>query len=146
MAKWIRYQLCKRIFLHCGKNVNIERFAYFGNGFKIEIGNNSGVGVHCSIPNDIIIGNDVMMGPHCFILSVNHCFSETDIPMNLQGFQKAKRTVIDDDVWISRNVTMTPGRHISRGSIIGACCLLCKDFPEYSIVGGNPSSLIKKRK
>lgn len=40
---------------------------------------------------------------------------------------------------------MTPGRNIKRGSIIGAGGLLCKDFPEYSIIGGNPSKLIRSR-
>lgn len=28
-------------------------------------------------------------------------------------------------------------------SIIAACTYMCKDFPEYSITGGNPSKLIK---
>ena len=35
---------------------------------------------------------------------------------------------------------------IKKGSIIGARCLLTKSFPEYSIIGGNPSKLIRSRK
>ena len=68
--------------------------------------------------------------------------------MNEQGFQSNEnvQTIIEDDVWIGMNVLMTPGRHIRTGSIVGAGCLLCKDFPEYSIIGGNPSKLIKTRK
>lgn len=85
------------------------------------------------------------MGPNCFILSQNHDFSRTEIPMRLQGFRERARTIIEDDVWIGRDVLMTPGRTIKRGTIIGARCLLCKDFPEYSIVGGNPSRLIRYR-
>lgn len=57
-----------------------------------------------------------------------------------------KQTIIEDDAWIGRDVTMTPGRTIKKGSIIAACTMLTKDFPEYSIVGGNPSKLIKSRK
>ena len=60
-------------------------------------------------------------------------------------FTEKKTTIIEDDVWIGQNVYITPGRHIKKGTIIGACCLLCKDFPEYSVVGGNPSKLIKSR-
>ncbi len=146
-GKYIRYQLCRRIFKKCGKNVNIERRACFGSGRDIEIGDNSGLGIRCVVPSNTKIGNNVMMGPNCYILHNNHRFDRIDIPMNQQGFQSKGnvQTIIEDDVWIGREVTMTPGRHISRGTIVGACCLLCKDFPEYSVIGGNPSKLIKSR-
>ncbi len=146
-SKRLRYMCVKKIFKSCGKNVNIERKAHFGSGRNIVIGNNSGLGENCNIPSNTIIGENVMMGPNCYIIKYNHSFSCTDIPMNQQGFQSEEnvQTVIEDDVWIGMNVLMTPGRHISRGSIIAAGCLLCKDFPEFSIVGGNPSKLIKTR-
>lgn len=41
---------------------------------------------------------------------------------------------------------IAPGRHIKKGSIIAMGCILTKDFPEYSIIGGNPSQLIRNRK
>ena len=145
-GKFVRYHICKRIFKKCGKNVNVERLATFGNGFNIEIGNNSGIGIRANIPNDTIIGNDVMMGPNTYILALNHAFSSTDITIREQGFTECKQTIIEDDCWIGRDVLMTPGRTIKTGSIIAAGCVLCKDFPEFSIVGGNPSKLIKNRK
>jgi maltose O-acetyltransferase len=144
-GKFVRYHICKRIFKKCGNNVNVERLATFGKGFNIEIGDNSGIGINAHIPNNTIIGNNVMMGPNVYILSGNHEFGRTDIPMIEQGLQLDKRTFIEDDCWIGRNVLMTPGRTIKKGSIIAAGCVLCKDFPEYSIVGGNPSKLIKSR-
>lgn len=145
LSKFIRYQLCKRIFKSCGKNVNVERRASFGTGRNIEIGDNSGIGIRACIPSNTIIGENVMMGPNCYILPSNHQFDRIDIPMMRQGNTMAKVTIIEDDVWIGRNVTCTPGRTVKKGSIIGACTLLCKDFPEYSIVGGNPAKLIKSR-
>ena len=63
-----------------------------------------------------------------------------------QGYSEPKQTIIEDDVWIGRNVTFTPRRHVAKGSIVAACTVLCKDFPAYSIIGGNPSKLIKNRK
>jgi maltose O-acetyltransferase len=143
--KWIRYQLVRRIFAYCGKNVNVERRANFGSGRDIMIGDNSGLGTRCNIPSDTIIGNNVMMAPDCHILPYNHRFDSIEIPMCQQGALEKKQTVIEDDVWIGMNVTMTPGRHISKGTIVGTCCVLTKDFPEYSVVGGNPSKLIKSR-
>ena len=59
--KAFRYLLCNHIFDYCGKNVNVEHGANFGNGFGIRIGDNSGLGVNCLVPNDLIVGNNVMM-------------------------------------------------------------------------------------
>jgi len=146
VGKKIRYILCKRIFLKCGKNVNIEKGAVYGSGEYIQIGDNSGMGINSVIPDGSIIGSNVMMGPNCFVHSRNHLFDRTDIPMIKQGFTERKPVIIDDDVWIGRDVTIMIGRHISRGSIVAANCVLTKDYPEYSVIGGNPSRLIKQRK
>lgn len=145
ISKKIRYVICRRIFKSCGPNVNIERMASFGSGLRIEIGENSGIGVGCHIPSDTKIGKNVMMGPNCHILSRNHAFERVDISIREQGFTPPRQTVIFDDVWIGRDVLMTPGRTIRTGSIIAAGTILCKDFPEYSIIGGNPSRLIRSR-
>lgn len=40
---------------------------------------------------------------------------------------------------------MTPGRHVSKGTIVAMGSVLTKDFPTYSIVGGNPAIFIKSR-
>lgn len=86
-----------------------------------------------------------MMGPNCYIFSTNHAFDRRDISMIQQGHTIRKQTIIEDDVWIGRNVIFTPGRIVKKGSIIAAGCVLSKDFPEYSIIGGNPSRLIRNR-
>ena len=145
IAKKVRYRLCRHIFKSIGENVNIEKGAQFGKGDAIRIGNNSGIGINAVIPNGSVIGNDVMMGPNCFVHHRNHSFSRTDIPMRMQGFTDSKPVIIDDDVWIGRNVTIMVGRHIHKGTIIGANSVVTKDFPPYSIIGGNPAILIRSR-
>lgn len=145
ISKYIRYMLVKGIFKKCGKHVNVERGVVFGRGTDIEIGDWSGIGVNAVIPSTSKIGKYVMMGPNCYVLDLNHRYDEIDKPMCFQGWTAKKTLIIEDDVWIGRNVLMTPGRTIKKGSIIAAGCVLCKDFPEYSVVGGNPSKLIKSR-
>ena len=54
-------------------------------------------------------------------------------------------TVIGNDVWIGYNVTFMPGVHVGDGAIIGTNALVTKDVEPYSIVGGNPAKLIRKR-
>lgn len=141
-----RRMCCKHIFKKCGKSINVERGAFFGKGVDIEIGDYSGIGINANIPGDTIIGDYVMMGPNVTIFPHNHEYADTSIPMMFQGNTPKVKTIIGNDVWIGQNVIMTPGRKIANGSIIGTGCVLTKDFPEYSIVGGNPARLLKSRR
>lgn len=146
ISRKFRYWCCKHLFKKIGNVANIERHAFFGTGINIEMGNYSSLGINCHIPNDTIIGDYVMMGPNCYIFKKQHNCSRTDIPMVLQGNSKPKQTVIGNDVWIGRDVMMSPGRHIADHSIIAMRCVLTKDFPEYSVVGGCPCRVLKNRK
>ena len=147
LSKKFRGVICKHIFKYCGKNVNIERMAWFGTGKDIEIGDNSGIGINAHILNNTIIGNNVMMGPNCYMLESTHLFDRTDITMIEQGVKKERdKVIIGNDVWIGRDVMIIGSREIKTGSIVAARCVLTKTFPEYSIIGGNPSKLIRSRK
>ena len=53
--------------------------------------------------------------------------------------------VIGNDVWIGNSVTIMSGVTIGDGAIIGTNALVTKDVAPYTIVGGNPAKLIRKR-
>lgn len=144
-SKRFRYFLCRNIFDYCGKNVNIERMVMFGSGFRIRIGDNSGIGMHSTVCSDIEIGNNVLMGPENFFLTFNHAFRDKKRTVKSQGYQCRKKTIIGDDVWIGRECLFTPGRTIATGTVIAARTVVCKDFEPYAIIGGNPSRKIGER-
>jgi virginiamycin A acetyltransferase len=54
-------------------------------------------------------------------------------------------TVIGNDVWFGNSVTIMPGIKIGDGAIIGTNSVVTKDVEPYSIIGGNPAQLIRKR-
>ena len=145
-SKRLRGWACKHIFESCGTNPDINRKAYFGKGDRIRLGDNSGLGVNCFILNGSIIGDNVMMGPNFYAFAVNHKHDRVDIPMNQQGFTPKRPITIGNDVWIGRDVKVMPGLHIPDGSILAAGCILTKNFPEYSIIGGVPGKILKSRK
>lgn len=64
----VRIFCVKHIFKRCGKISTIETHAYFGNGCEIEMGDGSRIGANNHIPNNIKIGNDVMMGPDIYVI------------------------------------------------------------------------------
>ncbi|WP_397445280.1 CatB-related O-acetyltransferase [Polaribacter sp. R77954] len=54
-------------------------------------------------------------------------------------------TIIGNDVWIGYDATIMPGVSIGDGAIVASKSIVTKDVEPYSIVGGNPARLIKKR-
>jgi len=54
-------------------------------------------------------------------------------------------TVIGNDVWIGYRASIMPGVTIGDGCIIGSYSVVTRDVPPYSIVGGNPATLIRPR-
>ena len=110
------------------------------------MGDYSGIGANTQIPSNTIIGKNVIISRNVFILNRNHRFDDIHVPINDQGFLPSKQTIIEDDCWIGLRCIMTPGRIVKTGTIVGMGAVLTKDFPEYSIVGGNPAHLIKSRK
>jgi len=111
-------------------------------------------------------GDKLIIGKFCaiaegvtFIMNgANHCMNGiTTYPFSIfrSGWEKVTPsldelpfkgdTVIGNDVWIGQNVTIMPGVKVGDGAIIAANSNATKDVEPYSIVGGNPAKLIRKR-
>lgn len=144
----LRHLCVRHIIKKCGKHVNIHRHAFFGTGKNIELGDYSDMGSDCHLPNDIKIGDHVMMGPRCYILPQDtHDISNLTIPMNMQGrVLKPGHTVIGNDVWIGREVMIIGGGNkIGNHCVVGARAVVAKNIPDWAIVAGNPVRIIRFR-
>lgn len=53
--------------------------------------------------------------------------------------------IIESDVWIGCNVTILKGVTIGKGSVVAAGAVVTKSCPPYSVIGGVPAKVIKKR-
>ena len=138
-------RFCGRWMLaDCGKRVNIEKNATFSA--KVTLGDDSGIGINAKIYGTCHIGRCVMMGTDVTIITRNHCFERTDVPMMEQGFEAELPVCIGDDVWIGDRVLILPGVHIGNGCIIAAGAVVTKDVPDYAIAAGVPAQVIRMRK
>ena len=132
-----------------GKNAIIRPSNIYGGpiGDGLEIGNNSNIGpfnyIGCS--GKITIGNNVMLGPRVSIYAENHVFDNTELTIKEQGVKK-QFVIIEDDCWIASNVVILSGVTIGQGSVIAAGAVVTASIEPYSIVGGVPAKLIKKRR
>ena len=140
--------------VHLGNNVTICHGAeirpsgfYGGNlGWGLKVGDYSSIGsnsyIGCS--GKIVIGNNVMIGPHCTMIAENHNFSRTDIPMNKQGVSN-KGIEIKDDVWIGANVTILDGVTVASGCVLAAGVVVTKSTEPNGVYAGVPARRIKER-
>ena len=112
---------------------------------KITIGDFSGVGIDCNVGGSVTIGDHVMMGPECVLLSHNHRFDRLDIPMCQQGFSEEQPIHIGNDVWIGTRAIILPGVTVGDHSVVGAGAVVTKDVPPYAVVGGVPAKILKMR-
>ena len=136
---------CGKLMLEqCGRRVNIEKNAMFS--YKVSLGDYSGIGVNAKIYGRCVIGSHVMMGEDCTIITRNHQFSRTDVPMMDQHFAEESPVVIGKDVWIGDRVVILPGVSIGDGSVIGAGSVVTHSIPSYTVAAGNPARVIKNRK
>lgn len=96
----------------------------------------------------LIIGKKCLFGPGCTFITGDH---RTDvIGMHIYDCNEKRQEndlpiVIEDGVWCGANVTILKGVTIGKDSIVAAGAVVTKSFPPYSIIGGVPAKLLKKR-
>jgi virginiamycin A acetyltransferase len=111
------------------------------------------------------IGDKLIIGKFCMIASGatfimnggNHlsgAISAYPFAIFENGWEKAMEgkeypvkgdTIIGNDVWIGHNATLMPGITIGDGAIIATNATVTRDVEPYTIVGGNPATVIRKR-
>lgn len=115
---------------------------------KVKIGSNisfnSNVMINARGEGNILIGDNVLIGPNVVLRSCNHTFQKLKEPIINQGMEKGNIT-IKDNVWIGSNCVILSNCTIGKGSIIAAGSVVTKNIEAYSIVGGVPAKLLKKR-
>ena len=133
----VRAFLCRRIFTKCGWGLNCRTHVYFGSGKRLHVGNRSSIGKYSRIysDTDVYIGDHTDVGPWCLIY--------TSEPGGAS--QPPAPVVIGSDVWIGARCIIYPGVTLGNGVIIGAGAVVTDDVSPYSIAGGNPARVLRRR-
>lgn len=96
------------------------------------------------VRGNVIIKENVAIGPNTVIIGANHNFENISVPINKQG-SNSKGILIECNVWIGANVTVLDGVTIGEGSVIGAGSVVSKSIPAFSVAVGVPCRVIKTR-
>lgn len=60
-------------------------------------------------------------------------------------WRRSNAVTIGHDVWIGHGATILPGVTIGDGAVVGAGAVVSRDVEPYTIVGGVPARLIRRR-
>lgn len=96
--------------------------------------------------SSVIIGDNVMIAPHCMIAAGNHDFKQLEKPIRFAGNISKGPIIIEDNAWIGANCTISDGVRIGKESVVAANSFVNRDVEPYSIVGGVPFRIIGWRK
>lgn len=103
------------------------------------------VGPGCLISPGVSIGAYTMLGPTVKIVGNDHVFDLAGTPIVFSGRPDFKPTHIGSDVWIGASAIILCGIEIGDGAIIGAGAVVTRGVEPFSVVGGVPAKVIRRR-
>lgn len=95
--------------------------------------------VDCYNVDKIIIGANSTVSQEAFLCTASH-----DITDPLNHLTTAP-IVIEDQAWIGARAFVGMGVTIGQGAVVGATASVFKDVEPWTVVGGNPARVLKKR-
>ncbi len=140
----LRYVFLKNCCFKVGDNVSIHPGVYLFNLHNVEFGNNISIHPMCYLDGagGIKIGNNVSIAHNCSILTANHQWSDSSIPIKYNK-EILNPVSIGEDVWLGCGVRILAGVNILSRSIIAAGAVVNKDVESNVIYGGVPAKKIK---
>jgi acetyltransferase-like isoleucine patch superfamily enzyme len=144
LAVLTRYALLKKGAASVGDNVYVGPRVVLKGLENLYIGNNVSIhsGCYFDACGTLDIGENVSIAHNCSILTFEHSWDDTSVPIKYNNIVK-KEVHIREDVWIGCGVRILSGVDISSRSIVAAGAVVAKDVPPCSIVGGIPAKVIK---
>ena len=127
-------------------NVSIGKYSYYKPTTRVF---NCKIGKFCHIGDNCIIGQSGH-DPQCVsTYPLRYHFSkeshDTSKDPSIGKNRLTKKTIIENDVYIGEGVVIYAGVRIGNGVVVGSRAVITKDVPDYSIIGGVPAKIIRKR-
>lgn len=124
-----------------GKDCLFRRSAKFYAPWNFRCDDAVCIGPRVNVYNKapVEIGRNVVVSQDVWICTASHDI--TSPHMNLT----TKPIMIHSNVWIAAKASVLPGVCIHEGVVVGACSVVTKAATQWTVVGGNPAKVIKKR-
>ena len=128
---------CRKIALNC----SISRTARLDYPWNLQLGSRSSIGARTWVYalDRISIGCNCCIGDDVRLITGSHDIQSSTFDL------VTKPIVIADNVWIATGAYVMPGVTIGEGAVVAAGAVVTKDVDPWTVVGGNPARVLKRR-
>lgn len=107
----------------------------------LEISHRACLAPRCEVYNlgPVKIGERSVVAQYAYICNGTHDFSSKVMHLVVGEI------IIEKDVFVGAKAIILPGLKLCEGAIVGAGAIVTKDVDSWTVVGGNPAKVIKKR-
>ena len=115
------------------------------NAVAISIGNGTSIAGNCVISavRSVSLEEHVLLARNVYISDHIHEYTQTDLPILAQGFNKIRPVRIKRGAWLGQNVVICPGVTVGKGAVVGANSVVNTDIPDFSVAVGSPAHVVK---
>lgn len=138
----------------------IRKIFYIASGIDIPFNSTIHIGANFFNPSNITIGNDTIIGDHCFLdgrakltigshvgIASQVLIYNDEHNINSDNYENSFGPVeIGDYVFIGPRSIILPNIKIGKGAIVAAGAVVTKNIPDFEVWGGVPAQKINDRK
>lgn len=98
-----------------------------------------GTGVNIYNFAHVTIGRQVVISQNVFLCTGTHDHRHRDMPLCY------KPITVESFAWVAANAFIGPGVTVHEGGVVGACSVVMRGTPAWTVVAGNPAKTVRQR-
>lgn len=85
------------------------------------------------------IGPNSVVSQRSYLCTATHDYTKSDFPIYSLPIK------IGASAWVAACAFIGPGINVGEGAVVGACSVVTKDVPPWTVCAGNPCRVLKAR-
>ena len=102
-----------------------------------------GRGSHLVAHQSVVIGDDVITGPNCYVTDQNHVYADPATPIGRQ-WPANDPVEIGPGSWLGSGAVILPGTRLGRNTVVGAGSVVRGAFPDHVVLAGIPARVVRR--
>ncbi len=138
----LRILLLRLFGARIGPDCHVDNGVRIWIPWNLTVGRCSCIGFHSEIYNfaPVEIGDHVVLSQRSYLCTSTHDYTHS-------RFREISSPItVHSQAWVAAEVFIAPGVTVGEGAVIGACSVVTRSMPPWTVCAGNPCKPIRPRK